>query len=140
MSKYVGTWVYDTASSKGDTTKALRLDIRDDAGVPWGTAVGLGWSPTLRVRLFGGTAIVDTITGGWEDATNTAALFAIGDEVSVGVHSFVTITSLKPTLVTDPPIDYEAMLVMVSAGGTHVGVVGVDGNAEWFAFTVRRWP
>ena len=141
MSKYVGTWVYDTTAGKGDTVKSLRLDIRDNSGVPFGTSVGLGWTPTLQVRLAGGTALVDTITGDWEDATNAAALFAIGDEVSAGVHTFVApTTSLKPTLATDPPIDYEAMLVMKDAGLTHRAIMGVDDQAEWLAFTVKRWP
>ena len=39
MSKYVGTWVFDTTSSRGDTIKVLRLGVRDDSGDPWGTAV-----------------------------------------------------------------------------------------------------
>lgn len=131
MSKYVGTWVYNTAAAVADTVKTLRLDVRDASNVGWGTAVGLGWTPTLEVRLAGDdgtTAPVATITGAWEDGTQSAALFQIG-----------AVTALVPTAPT-VSIDYEALMVMTSPTPGSVGVSAADDEAEPFAFTVTRWP
>ena len=140
MAKYVGTWVYDTLSSKGDTIKTLRVRITNNEGIGFGTSTGLGWIPTLEVRKAGGTAVVDTITGGWEDVAQSVALFSIGDEVTFGVHTFVaTTTSLVPD-PGDPPIVYDAMIVMKDAGLTQRTILGSDGQAEWLTFTVKRWP
>lgn len=126
MSKYVGTWVYDTTASVGDSVKALRLDVRDASGVGWGTAVGLGWTPTLEVRVAGDDAIVATITGTWEDGTESAALFQIG-----------TVAALVPA-VGALPIQYEALMVMTFS--PYVAVSAADDESEPFAFTVKRWP
>jgi hypothetical protein len=142
MAQKLGTWVYDTKSSKGDTTKLSRLDIRDEQGRPWGTAVGLGWSPTLEVRRAGDAAIVATVAGAWEDATDAAALFSIGDETTItfeaGTTTLVPVVAAPP--VPNSALRYEGQIVMIDAGGTHRGVPGADGQAEWFEFTVQRWP
>ena len=126
MSKFVGTWVYSAAASAGDTVKTLRLDVRDRSGVGWGTAVGLGWTPTLEVRLAGDDALVSTITGTWEDGTQSAALFQIG-----------SVSALVPASGAGP-LDYEALLIMTL--GSDIAVSAADDESEKFAFRVERWP
>lgn len=126
MSKFVGTWVYNSAASSGESVKTLRLDVRDKSGVGWGTAVGLGWTPTLEVRLAGDDALVATITGTWEDGTETAALFQIG-----------TVSALAPAAAAGP-LDYEALMVMTL--GANVSTAAADDESEPFAFRVERWP
>ena len=126
MAKYVGTWVYDSTASTGDSVKLLRLDIRDSAGVGWGTAVGIGWTPTLEVRNAGDATLVATVTGAWEDATQAAALFSLG-----------TVSALVPA-ASAAPIDYEGLLVMTN--GAAVSMNAADDESEPFAFRVSRWP
>jgi len=126
MAKQVGTWLYDTTASAGESVKRLRLDVRNADGVGWGTAVGMGWTPTLEVRKVGDGALFATITGTWEDATESAALFAIGLEAS-----------LVPAVGADP-IDYDAILVMTF--GSNVSLNAADEGAEPFRFRVQRWP
>jgi hypothetical protein len=137
MARYVGTWLYDTKTGLGDTTKLLRLDIHDNAGQAWGTAVANGWTPKLRLRIAGLDVPVAHISGAWEDTPNSAALFSIMDESTIVFEAGTT--HLYPVL-GGLPIEYEAMLVIEAPGATDVAVIGVDGQAEWFAFTVKRWP
>jgi hypothetical protein len=127
MSKYVGTWVYDSTHSTGDTVKTLRLDVRDSSGVAFGTAVGLGWTPKLEIRKAGDTTLLLTLTGSWEDVlVCDAALFSIG-----AANTLVPAAGLAP-------IDYEALLVMDNAG--QYSMNAADDNSEPFAFRVARWP
>lgn len=126
MSRYAGTWL---AGTPGDTVKVLRLDVRDQDGVIWGTSVGLGWTPTLELRLVDGTALATTLTGTWEDASDGAALFSIGAS-----------SSLVPASTGDPNVfaDYDAILVLTKAGA--VARVASDFNGEPFRVRVQAWP
>jgi len=127
MSVFVGTWVYDTTNNAPDEVKTLAFNVKDPlTGDVWGTAVSTGWTPTLQVKRLGGTAIVATVTGSWEDATEARALFTLG-----------AATVLVPAAGA-APIDYEALLVLTKAGVS--AVIGADGNAEPYAFRVSRWP
>ena len=86
MSEYVGTWIYDTAAAKGDYVQLMRLDARTEAGIGWGTHVGLGWAPTLQIRRPGDTTLVGIAGGSFEaNATDpeSAALFQIGNETTI---------------------------------------------------------
>lgn len=122
---HVGTWFYNTNASLGDSVRQLRLAISDDNGVAWGTAVGLGWTPTLQVRAIGDPTLLLTITGSWEDASEAAATFAIG---------------LATTLVPAAGVvaQYEAQLVMTNPGFTSIVPTGID--AQPITFNVQRWP
>lgn len=141
MSTFVGTWLYDTTTGMGDTVRYLGLSIRNKAGVGWGTAVALGWTPVLRVWKAGAAVLSCTVTGSWE--TNVAdpesrALFAIGDETTM---SFVAPTTTLVPAVGSPAIEYDAQIVMVDSGGTHVSVLGPDDlTVETFTFRVGRFP
>jgi hypothetical protein len=124
MGVYVGTWVYDSAAGQGDTVKALRLDWRDRQDRPWGTAVGLGWTPTLQVRLRDDVNVYANVTGSWEDATESAMLFMLG-----------TASALVPA---SGSTNYEALLVMTYAGGR--SLLASDDESDTFDFQIRRWP
>lgn len=124
-SKYVGTWY------SGDNVHLLRFDVRDDGRVPWGTAVGTGYTPTLEVRHAGRATVVATLSGTWEDGTNTAVLFAPG-----------LATTLFPAQTTPATVglysDYEATLVLTK--GASVARLAADGNALPFGFRLQVWP
>lgn len=124
MAKFVGTWVYDSAASLGDSVKTLRMAIEDDNGLPWGTAVSTGWTPTLQAKKVGETSVFATLTGSWEDSTQGAALFAIGAE-----------TTLVPASGAQT---YESQLIMTYPG--NIAVNAADDQAETYLFTVQRWP
>lgn len=127
MSQYVGTWVYNTAATLPESVKLLRLDVKTNTGAGWGTAVGLGWTPTLEVRAAGKrTALAATITGSWTDGTEVAATFDIG-----------AATALAPAAGGDDAF-YEAQLVMTNAGVR--STVGADEDSETYLFIVKRWP
>lgn len=128
MGKYVGTWL---SGSPGDAVKLLRLSVRDTAGVGWGTAVSLGWVPTLEVRKAGDTTLFATLTGTWEDADEDAALFAIGAASSLAPVATVPATP-------NQYIDYESIIVMTKSG--QVGRVASNDQAASFDFRVQAWP
>jgi hypothetical protein len=124
MARFVGTWTYDTTNSEPESVKVMRLDVRDSAGLGWGSAVSLGWTPYLQVKKAGAAALVATITGAWEDATETAALFDIGA------------AGLQPAADAGP-IDYEGMLVLAKSGHESIQP---DDLSEPYTFRVQRWP
>ena len=126
MSKYLGTWLYNT---NGDNTKTAQLKVYDDAGVPWGTAVGAGYTPYLEVRKAGDTSLLVTITGSWSDTPNETALFTIGTNATLIAQFTAGVTS----------VDYEAILYLFD-GGSNRARLGADGNAEPFTFTMTKWP
>jgi hypothetical protein len=135
MSKYVGTWVYDTTASKADLVKLMRVEILPDDVNGFGTVVGLGWAPLLRVVKVGDPTLFLTVTGAWEaNATNpeSAALFQIG--------AWPTLIPTVSTTVPRVGIDYETPVVCVSPSGTERAVIGSDGQAETFGFRVERTP
>lgn len=126
MAKFAGTWLSGTP---GDTCKVLRLDVRDQDGVAWGTSVGTGWTPTLEVRQVDGTSIAATLTGSWEDSSDAAALFTVGAS-----------SALVPASTGDPNVfaDYDAILVLSKAGV--VARIAADFNSEPFRIRVQAWP
>jgi hypothetical protein len=118
---YVGTWLY---GESGDDVKVLRLGVRDEHNVGWGTAVGLGFTPTLEVRKAYGATLYATLSGAWEDSTQTAALFALGQ---------------APCLVPATGfVEYYAILVLKKAGVR--GNFASDSQRQPFRFRVERWP
>ena len=117
-SKYVGTWY------AGDNVHLLRLEVRDDSRVAWGTAVGLGYVPTLEVRKAGSTTLFTTLTGAWQDATNAAVLVAPG-----------SVTILAPTSGYS---DYDFILVLTK--GSSVARLAADGASQPFTFRVQVYP
>jgi hypothetical protein len=118
---YVGTWLY---GESGDDVKVLRLGIRDEHNIGWGTAVGLGFTPTLEVRKVYGSALFATLSGEWEDSTEVSALFVLGQ---------------APCLVpTTGFTDYYAILVLSKVGVR--GNFAADAQRQPFRFRVERWP
>lgn len=130
--KSCGTWTFDSTLGMGDSTKLLRLNALNDSKVGWGTKVGIGWTPLLRVRISGLRTLKQTIVGQWDvtpaDPESIAA-FAIGDEFS-----------LVPVNATDGPILYEATLVLINPSGTSIGILNADGEAQLYKFVVERFP
>jgi hypothetical protein len=118
---YVGTWLYGEA---GDDVKVVKLKVRDEHNVGWGDAVGTGFTPTLEIRKAYGSALYATVSGAWEDSTENAALFALGQ---------------APCLVpTTGFIDYYAILVLSKVGVR--GNFASDAQRQPFRFRVERWP
>ena len=135
MSQYVGTWVYDTTASNADLVKLMRVEILPDDVHGFGTVLGLGWAPLLRVVKVGDPTLFLTVTGAWEDnATNpeSAALFQIG--------AWPTLIPTLSATVARVGTDYETPVVCVSPSGTERAVIGSDGQAETFSFRVERYP
>ena len=124
MPENIGYWMYSTVASAGEAVKTLRVEIKDDNNVPWGTAVGSGWTPLLECRKSGTSSVFATVSGTWEDSTEGAALFYIGSA-----------TALVPTGQAQT---YDAMVKMY-AGGL-VAFNAADNQSEPFSFTVQRWP
>jgi hypothetical protein len=101
----------------------------------WGTVVGLGWAPLLRVTKVGVPTLLLTVAGAWEGNVSnpeSAALFQIGAEATL-------VPALSATQVRVGQ-DYEATMILVSPGGTERAVIGANGDAEVFAFRVERTP
>jgi hypothetical protein len=94
MNIYVGKFY------KGDNKRALKLEILDEAGVGWGTIAATGYVPTLEVREPGAATLTDTLVGVWEDVSEKAALFVLGN-----------IPSLYP-LTDNTSRSWEALLVL----------------------------
>lgn len=120
--RYLGTWVY--GSSGDDALRILRLKVRNESGVGWGSAVGTCYTPYLEVRKAGLTTVLLTVTGAWADSLEQDALFALGGA-----------TALAPTSGTQ---DYECYLVISKPGV--MGYFGADDDAGLFTFRARRWP
>ena len=123
--KYVGTFY------SGDNVRVLRFDVRNDAGLPWGTAVGTGYFATLEVRRVNSPTVVAVLCGDWENSTCAAVLFAPG---AIGIL-FPTATS---PATADLYVDYEATLVL-SKGG-NLARLGADGTTDPFTFRIKAWP
>lgn len=123
--RYVGTWY------PGDNVRLLRIDVRDDSRVPWGTSVGLGYTPELEVRRPSDTTLVATLYGAWQDSTDTAALFTIGAASVLAPSQTVPATH-------NLYADYEATLVLTNGGS--VARFWADGNSTPFGFRMQAWP
>jgi hypothetical protein len=135
MSKYVGTWVYDTTSSQGDLAHLMRTEVLPDGVNGWGTVVGLGWAPILRVIKVGVPGLFLTVAGAWEaNASNpeSTTLFQVG--------AWPTLVPAVSTTIVRVGQDYEATQILVHPSGTERAVIGADGMAEVFAFRVERTP
>ena len=135
MSRSVGTWVYDTTAAQGDLLSVMRTEILPNGVDGWGTVVGLGWTPILRVTKVGVPGLFLTVTGSWEvNATNpdSATLFQLGAEASL-------VPALSSSQIRVGQ-DYEATQILVSLSGTEEAVIGADGGAEVFSFRVERTP
>jgi hypothetical protein len=98
--RFVGTWVYSSATTPTDASRVLRLKIRDASGVGWGTSVGTGYSPYLEIKKAGVDTLFATISGTWSDSTQSDALFALG-----------AVSALRPTIEYQ---DYEGYLVLTN--------------------------
>ena len=121
MLPFVDTWLI---GSPTEAVKLMRLRLYTDDLQQWGTGVGLGWTPTLRVQRKGTTVLIATLTGRWSDASQFEALFDIG-----------AATALLPANAGDS-IDYESFCVPVRAG--YASYVGADGSAQPVEFRVTK--
>ena len=121
--RFVGTWVYSDVSGI-DYVRVLRLVVRDKAGLGWGSAVGLGYTPTLEIKHAGGSTVLVTMTGVWEDSTETACLFQLGE-----------LCLLVPERGY---ADYDFVLTMGRTGMS--GKLMADDQAEPFRFRMQRYP
>lgn len=118
MDSYVGTFAV------GDNVNVARFAPRTDDGTPWGTGMGTGWTAELEVHRAGVDAVLVTLTGSWETASELAALFTIG-----------TVSQLAPV---SPSVieNYEAFLKLTKLTSTYIS--GPAGDARIpFRFTVR---
>lgn len=123
MNTFLGAWVV------GDSVNRMRLSVTDESGVPWGTAAGTGYTPTLEVRRAGGSALVTTITGSWEDATEAKALFIIGSNASLEPAAGVV------------EVEYDGILVLTKAASVAKFGAGNSANGLLpFQFKVCAWP
>jgi hypothetical protein len=122
--KYVGTWL--VGADGPDWIKVLRLRVRDDHNVGWGTSVGKGYLPFLQVQRTTRATLFATVSGTWEDSTECVALFALGQA-----------GCLAPPVGT-PYYEYHAMLVMQKTG--MYGYLAADDQRQRFRFRVERWP
>ncbi|HQR40959.1 MAG TPA: hypothetical protein PLF26_21430 [Blastocatellia bacterium] len=129
MPKNLGTFICGT---NPDTVHVCDVLVTDDNGVGWGTAVGLGYTPYLEVRVLGATTLTATLTGSWVDSAQTIARFDIN-----------AATSLKPTptvpATPDQYIDYEAVIVLDNGAGG-LGRVAADNDGAKFQFRVQAYP
>lgn len=121
--KYVGSWLYGTG---GDAHKALRVAVATDDNVCWGSAVASDYEPYLEIRKHNQTALFLTIEGTWEDTTDCAALFMLGQ-----------VGGLVPSSGTQV---YDAILVLKNCSGDAQSNVAADGEEQVFTFRVKRWP
>lgn len=121
--RYVGSWLYGTA---GDANKALRVAVATEANVCWGAAVATDYQPYLEVRKHNQTALFCTIEGAWEDTTDCAALFMLGQA-----------SALVPTSGTQV---YDCILVLKTCGGGTQSNIAADGEEQTFTFRIKRWP
>ena len=121
----LATFNYSTSLAAGETVKHLTIEVFDNDGVPWGTAVGTGWTPKLLIWEPGSTALVATISGSWTDTPNMTADFG-----SMAVSPLVPGAGSKA---------YDAMLVMVKIG-TGLGFNPTDDESTPFSFIVNRVP
>lgn len=118
MDPYLGTF------AKDDNTHTARLAPFTDAGEPWGTGMGTGWTAELEVHRAGVAAVLTTLSGSWETADELACLFTIG-----------TVSALAPA-APDTSADFEAFLKLTKL--TSVYIAGPDGDVRTpFRFTVR---
>lgn len=123
MNTFLGSFVV------GDTTNRPRLTVTDDTGVPWGTAVGTGWTPTLEVRKAGDDALVTTLTGTWTDGTESACTFNVGGAAALAPAAGVA------------SVEYDAILILTKLAQIAKFGAG-DGRAGLlpFQFKVFAWP
>jgi hypothetical protein len=105
----------------------MALDVTNNSGVAWQTAVGTGWAVALEVHKAGEDAVFATVSGDWEDVgdlLNPTALFPVGEA-----------TALFPATIGDV-IEYECYIALSKAGA--VSRYGADDDATPFSFTMKR--
>jgi len=123
MNPFIGTFVV------GDNVSQARIAITDGAGVPWGTAVATGYLVEMEVRKPGSQTVVTTLTGSWEDGTEGAGLFTIGD-----------VALLEPDTGVETQ-DYEGIVVLTKGGAVaKLGAGDSSAGVTPFQFKVRAWP
>jgi hypothetical protein len=119
--RFVGTWLVGTAY---DDLRVLRLSIRDDHNVGWGTAIGKDYVPYLELSKTNGTTCYAMVEGAWEDTSESVALFALGQ-----------CPTLAPTTGYQ---EYLAILVIRKAGLN--ANLAADTQRKPFRFRIERWP
>lgn len=123
--KYVGSWY------AGDNVRALRMDVRDDRGLSWGSVAGTGYTPTMEVRRPNDSTVYAILEGAWEDNTETAAVFF------PGMCCYLVPTATNP-VTANGFADYEGVLVLTR--GSQVTRLGSDGQSSPFTFRIKAWP
>lgn len=121
--QYVGTWLVGEGT---DWAKVLRLRVRTDNNVKWGTAMGTGYDCALEVREAYGSTLYAVVTGAWEDSTHAACLFALGQA-----------SCLIPAVGTKYK-EYDAILVLSKPGSR--ANLAADSNRKPFRFRIERFP
>ena len=124
MAFNVGTWIVSAATL--DPIAALRLSIVEEDGTTWGQNMGYGWTPQIEVKLSNGTAVEMVLGGAWEDTTQGAALFQVGNQ---------------PSLVPVTPnevIEYDFVLLLTFGSSTIR--FGSDSAGTPFSFRIKAWP
>lgn len=113
MDAYLGTFAVD------DNVHTARIAVFTDAGVPWGTAtasggMGTGWTAELEVHKAGVAAVLVTVSGSWETASEFAALFTLGTvgllaptapATSADFEAFIKLTKLSSVFIAGPEND-----------------------------------
>jgi hypothetical protein len=121
-SRYVGTWLVGAGGP--DWVKVLKLKVRDEHNVGWGSAVATGYAPFMELRKADTGVLFATVSGAWADSTEKDALFALGQA-----------TCLAPASGYQ---DYEAYLVLSKAGSR--AYLSADDEAAVFLVRIKRWP
>jgi hypothetical protein len=119
-----GTWL--VSLTQPDNANVLRASTLDDSGTPWGTLMGTAYLPNLEIRLRDADALLMTLPGVWEDAAQSAALFAIAAEAS-----------LVPA-TAGGFIDYDAVVMMDN--GLQPIRFGDGAHGDVIGFRLQRWP
>lgn len=125
MSKHVGTWLFSSGAT--DPVRNLALDVSDDNGVAWPTAVGTGYTVAIEIHKANDADVFTTLAGDWEDVgdlLNPTTLYPIGSDAS-----------LIPTTIGDE-IEYDCYIVLTKVAT--VARYGFGPDNEPFGFTVKR--
>ena len=109
-----------------DNVRNMRLAITDKNGVAWGTAVATGYAVAIQCRIPGAAALTATVTGSWEDSTDGAALFTVGN-----------VSALQPAAGLDSQ-DYDFLVYLTKS--SNVARIGYGPTDLPFRFRVAKWP